>query len=240
MKRIILNLLNANGILLTLLFFTFAFCLQLANTDFVSNDQVWYEYKAEQEEQKYNEYDSYIADFEEDLKEIDLIEENDNSYGWDFFLFDSATILIPFLIVCLGLSIFIFIGFQFVDKFKSIRFSLIFKSSLLAYLVFFVKDIITVFWFLVIKSDYKLEDIKNFEKKLSFSVGDWLGSMDKSNWYFDLLNDLNLYFLLYLLLIPFFLKIASNFSYRKLGVGMLIPTICGFVLYESLMIYLTI
>ena len=240
MKKIIRNLLNANSVLLTLLFFTFAFCLELANTDFVSNDQVWYEYKAQQEEQKYDEYDSYIADFEDDLKDIDLAEEDDDAYGWDFFLLDSATVLIPFLIVCLGLATFIFIGFQFVEEFKNIRFSLIFKSSLLAYLAFFIKDIITAFWFLVIKSNYKFEDIQSLYKKLSFSVNDWIGNVDKSDWNFDLLNDLNIYFLLYLLLIPFFLKIASNFSYKKLCVGMLIPTICGFVLYESLMIYLTI
>jgi len=239
MKQLISNLLRANTGLLFLFFFTFAFCLQLANTDFVSNDQVWYEYIAQQEEQKYDEYDSYIADFEEDLKDVDLEEEGD-AYGWDFFLFDSASILVPFMIVCLGLASFIFIGFQFVEDFKSIHFSTIFKSSLLAYLVFFIKDIINAIWFLTIKSNYKFEDIKNLNKELSFSLRDWIGNVDKSSWYFDLLQDLNLYLLLYLLLIPFFLKIASTIPYRKLYVNMLIPVICGFVLYESLMIYLTV
>lgn len=239
MKQLISNLLRANTGLLVLLFFTFTFCLQLANTDFVSNDQVWYEYIAQQEEQKYDEYDSYIADFEEDLKGIDLPEESD-AYGWDFFLLDSATILIPFLIVCLGLASFIFIGFQFIEEFKSIRFSIIFKSSLLAYLVFFVKDIISVIWFLVIKSNYKFEDIKSFNKNLSFSVSDWIGNVDKNSWFSDLFNDLNLYLLLYLLLIPFFLKVASVIPYKKLVLNMLIPIICGFVLFESLMVYLTI
>lgn len=239
MKQLISNLLEANTGLLFLLFFTFTFCLQLANTDFVNNDQVWYEYLSQQEEQEYNEYDSYIADFEEDLKDIDLPEEGD-AYGWDFFLLDSATILIPFLIVCLGLATFIFIGFQFVEELKIIRFSLIFKSSLLAYLVFFIADIITIFWFLVIKSNYKFEDIQSFDKKLSFSASDWIGNGDKSSWYFDILKDLNLYFLLYLLLIPLFLKVANAIPYRKLMINMFIPIISGFVLYESLMIYLTI
>lgn len=239
MKKFIYNIINVKGILLVLLFYTFAFCLELVNTDFVSNDQVWYEYLAQEEEQKYDEYDSYIADFEEDLKGIDLPEEDD-AYGWDYFLLDSATVLIPFLIVCLGLASFIFIGFQFVEDFKSIRFSTIFKSSLLAYLVFFVKDIITAFWFLVIKSNYKFEDIQNFDKKLSFTVSDWIENVDKSSWLFDLLQDLNLYFLLYLLLIPLFLKVASVIPYKKLVLNMLIPIICGFILFESLMVYLTI
>ena len=239
MKQLISNLLRANTGLLVLLFFTFTFCLQLANTDFVSNDQVWYEYLSQKEEQKYDEYDSYIADFEEDLKGIDLQEEGD-AYGWDFFLLDSATILIPFLIVCLGLASFIFIGFQFVEEFKTIRFSTIFKSSLLAYLVFFIKDIITAFWFLVIKSNYKFEDIQSFDKKLSLSVSNLIENVDKSSWLFDLLRDLNLYLLLYLLLIPFFLKVASVIPYKKVILNMLIPIICGFVLFESLMIYLTI
>jgi hypothetical protein len=239
MNRIFKNILNANSALLTLLFFTFAFCLQIANTDFVSNDQVWYEYLAQQEEQTYNEYDSYLADFEEDLKNIDLPEES-GDYGWDYFLLDSASILIPFLMVCLGLATFIFIGFQFVEELKSIRFFTIFKSSLLAYLIFFIKDIITVFWFLVIKSSYKFEDIQSFNQKLSFSVNDWIENVDKSSWYFDLLKDLNLYLLLYLLLIPLFLKVASAIPYRKICVNIFIPIICGFVLFESLMIYLTI
>jgi len=240
MKQLISNLLRANTGLLILLFFTFSFCLQLANIDFVSNDQVWYEYIAQQEEQKYDEYDSYIADFEEDLKDINLQEEEVDAYGWDYFLVDSATILIPFLMVCLGLAIFIFIGFQFIEEFKSIRFSLIFKSSLIAYLAFYIKDIITVFWFLVLKSNYKFEDIQSFDKSLSLSVKDWIGNVDKSSWYFDLLRDLNLYLLLYLLLIPFFLKVANTIPYRKLLINMFIPIICGFVLFESLMIYLTI
>jgi len=239
MKNIIQNLLRANSALLTILFLTFAFCLELANTDFVSNDQVWYEYIAKQEEQKYDEYDSYIADFEEDLKDIDLPEEND-TYGWDYFLMDSTMILVPFLIVCLGLAALIFIGFQFVEEFKTIRFSTIFKSSLLAYLVFFIKDIITAFWFLVIKSNYKFEDIQSFDKKLSLSVSNLIENVDKSSWLFDLLRDLNLYLLLYLLLIPFFLKVASVIPYKKVILNMLIPIICGFVLFESLMIYLTI
>lgn len=240
MKKHIYSILNVKGILLILLFYTFAFCLQLVNTDFVSNDQVWYEYLAEKEEQEYNdEYDEYISDFEEDLKEIDLPQEND-AYGWDYFLMDSSMVLVPFLIVCLGLASFIFISFQFIEEFKSIRFSLIFKSSLLAYLIFFVKDMITAFWFLVVKSNYKFEDIQSFDKKLSFSVSDWIENVDKSSWLFDILKDLNLYLLLYLLLIPFFLKVASAIPYRKLMLNMLIPIISGFVLFESLMIYLTI
>lgn len=239
MKKYIQNILNVKGILLILLFYTFAYCLELVNTDFVSNDQVWYEYLAQEEEQKYDEYDSYLADFEEDLKDIDLPEEDD-AYGWDYFLMDSTMVLAPFIIVCLGLASFIFISFQFIEEFKSIHFSLIFKSSLLAYLIFFVKDMITAFWFLVVKSNYKFEDIQSFDKKLSFSVSDWIENVDKSSWLFDILKDLNLYLLLYLLLIPFFLKVASAIPYRKLMLNMLIPIICGFVLFESLMIYLTI
>ncbi|RZT92463.1 hypothetical protein EV201_2939 [Ancylomarina subtilis] len=240
MKKFIYDILNVKGFLLIILFYTFAFCLQIVNTDFVNNDKVWYEHLAQKEDQKHNdEYDQYIADFEEDLKGIDLPEE-DNAYGWDYFLMDSTMVLAPFMIVCLGLATFIFIGFQFVEDFKSIRFSTIFKSSLLAYLVFFIKDIINAIWFLAIKSNYKFEDIKSFNKELSFSVRDWIGNVDKSSWYFDLLKDLNLYLLLYLLLIPFFLKIASTIPYRKLMLSMFIPILCGFVLYESLMIYLTI
>lgn len=240
MKKYIKNILNAKGILLILLFYSFAFCLQIVSTDFVKNDKIWYEYLAKKEDQKYNdEYDKYIADFEEDLKEINLPEDND-AYGWDFFLVDSIWVLAPFVIVCLGLTALIFISFQFSEQFKHITFSNTLNSVILSYLVFSLDNVYSAVYFLIFKSDYQLEDVQNINNNLSFALNDLIKIQDKSSWVNDVLTDVNLYVFSYILLIPLFLHIASNLSYRKLLQAISLPVMCGFVLYESVMIYLTI
>ncbi|WP_321295328.1 hypothetical protein [Marinifilum fragile] len=240
MKKYIQNILNVKGILLILLFYTFAFFLQIVNTDYVTNDKVWYEYLAEKEDQKYNdEYDEYLADFEEDLKEIDLPEEDD-AYGWDFFLMDSTMVLAPFVIVCLGLTALIFIAFQFSEHLKHITFRNTMNSAILSYLVFFLGDIFSALYFLIFKSDYQYEDVQNINNNLSFALNDVIKIEDKTSWVNDVLADVNLYVFAYILLIPLFLHIVSNLSYRKLLQAILLPVLCGFVLYESVMIYLTI
>jgi hypothetical protein len=240
MKRLIQNILKSNLGLLILFFFTFAFCLQLINTDFVSNDKIWYEYLSEQEDQKYNdEYDEYIADFEEDLKEIDLGEQDDD-YGWDFFIMDSIMVLVPFLIACVGLASLIFIGFQFNEQQKHITYSVVLKSSILSYLAFFLKDIYTAIHFLVFRSNYQYEDIQKVNDQLSFALSDLMEGAAQSSLMIDILKDLNLYFLVYILLIPFFLHIATNQSYRKLLVAVALPILCGFILFESVITYISL
>lgn len=242
MNKTIQNILNVKGILLVLLFYIFAFFLQIVNTDFVNNDKVWYEHLAKKEDQKYSdEYDQYIADFEEDLKEIDLPEEeDDNAYGWDFFLMDSTMVLAPFIIVCVGLTILIFISFQFNEKRKNITFYTILKSSILAYFVFYIDDIFNAIYFLVFKSNYQYEDIQKVNDQISFAVSDLTESIDHSSWIFSILKDLNLYLLAYILLIPLFLHIATNQNYRKLLQAVALPVLGGFILYESVMTYLSI
>jgi hypothetical protein len=240
MKKHIRNILSVNWALLVVFFYTFTFCLQLLNTDFVANDKVWYEYLAKKEDQKYNdEYDEYLADFEEDLKEIDLPEEDD-AYGWDFFLMDSTMVLAPFVIVCIGLTALIFIAFQFSEHLKHITFKNTMNSAILAYLVFFLDDIFSALYFLIFKSDYQYEDIQNINNNLSFALNDVIEVQEKSFWLNDILSDVSLYLFAYILLIPLFLHIASNHSYRKLLQAISLPVLCGFLLYESIMIYLTI
>ena len=240
MKKLIKATLNANSALLILLFFTFAFCLQLINTDFVNNDKVWYEYLSQKEDQKYNdEYDQYIADFEEDLKGIDLPEEDD-AYGWDYFLMDSAMVLTPFIIVCIGLAALIFISFQFTEQLKHIKFSTVFKSSLLAYLFFYTKDLFTAVYFLLFKSNYQYEDIQHINNSITFSLKNAIGFSDKESILYDIYGDLNLYLLAYVLLIPLYLKLSTALPCRKLVVNVFIPFVCGFVLYESVMAYITL
>jgi|GEM_PF-3830073 len=240
MKKYIQNILNVNGALLIILFYTFAFSLQLLNTDFVTNDKVWYEYIAKKEDQKYNdEYDEYIADFEEDLKEIDLPEEDD-SYSWDFFLMDTIMVLAPFIIVCIGLASLIFIAFQFSEYLKHLTFNKILNSSIIAYLIFFVSDVFSVIYFLVFKSDYQYEDVQYINNNSSFALNDIVEIQDKTSLINDVIADVNLYVFAYIFLIPLFLHIASNIPYKKLLQAISLPVLCGFLLYESIMIYLTI
>lgn len=240
MEGLIKHILNTKSILLIFLFYAFSFFFQIVNTDFVINDKVWYEYLAEKEDQKYNdEYDEYISDFEEDLKEIDLTEEDD-AYGWDFFLLDTTMVLAPFVIVCLGLTALIFIAFQFSEQLKHITFRNTLNSAILSYLVFFMGDVFSAAYFLIFKSDYQYEDVQNMNNNLSFALNDIVEIQDKTSWVNDILADVNLYVFAYILLIPLFLHITSNLSYRKLLQAISLPVICGFLLYESIMIYLTI
>jgi hypothetical protein len=227
-----------NAFLFILLFFITALNIEISNTDFVSNDKVWHEYVAKKEDVKYqDEYDSYLADFQEDLKEIDLPEES--SYGWDYFVMDASFILAPFAVACLGLALLLFTGFQFSNELKTIKLSTVFKSTLLAYFVFYLKDIIAIFYFLFFKTDYKFEDIQAFEGKFALHVNK-LQLVDNDAWFYDILGDLSIYLLIYILLIPLFLKLTTEYSYRKIAQAMLIPFLCGFILYESVMTYLTL
>ena len=236
MKNKIQSLLHANTFIIIFAFLTLAYSIDIIDTDYVRNDKVLHEFLEKKEEQKYNEYDEYIADFEDDLKELDLPEEK--TYNWEDFSIDAAFVIIPFLVACLGFSIVIFITFQFYDITKTIRFTHILKASTIAYLVFYIKDIVSSIWFLAIKREYVFEDIQSFYSKTNFSLAKTFGNPDSESWFQYLLDDLRLELLIYLLGIIVLTSIAGNVTFKKLIGPVGIAFGAGFILYESISIYL--
>lgn len=236
MKKFIRSILEANTALLIILFLFTAFCIDIATVDYVSNDKVWYKYKENKAEQKYKDDDEYISDFADDLKEIDLPEES--SYSFDSFTVDAAYLVIPYGIVCLGLTIFLYIGFQFVEETKNINFFLILKSTTIAYFIFYIKDIISIIWFLGFKENYIFEDIQKFDEKMDFSLANFLPEEASKDWIYYMLSDLRVELIFYILLIATLLWICTKINFKKIVLSTFICFCVAFVFYQSLMIYI--
>ncbi|MGQ1911590.1 hypothetical protein ACT3CE_17635 [Marinifilum sp. RC60d5] len=198
--------------------------------------QIWYNYLDKKESEEFNEYNSYIADFEEDLNEISL--EGSDTYDWDYFLIDIISFMIPFLIICLGLSLLTFTIFQFSEQLKTISLRLIFKSTFLAYFIFFIKDIASCIWFILIKKDYQLEDIRVFHKTINPSISDFWVHPNPDSWINFFLEDINILFILFTITILILVKNTTKHNIFTLSKYLYFSIVLGLILYETLMMYI--
>jgi hypothetical protein len=209
--------------------------------EYVSTDQINRKYQekvqAKQEAETYNEYDEYLADFKDDLAEIDLNEPSTTSYDWGAFYVDMVFTSIPFTIICLGLSFLIFIAFHFTNSYSEIPFGNLFKATLLAYIIFPLPTIIESIWFGLIQTSYQMEDIQQLYRYLNPSIQSFLESPKEYHWYNFLFSDINLQSILFLLLIPLLLKGISEFKYTALLKRMLIPFLVFFIAYQIISPY---
>lgn len=230
MNRFIQSILKVKNLYLLLALLAFSILVDFSYMEYISTDEVnrkyQHEKQVEQEAEVYSDHEDLMADFKDDLAEIDLSQDEDTesvSAYWDDIYFNITYVSIPLASSCLALCFLIFIGFHFTDEYSKISFGYLFKSTLLAYIIFPLCDLLMCIWFGLIQTDYQIEDIQRVSKILNPSIQTFVESPEKYQWYNYVLSDMNLQALIFVLLIPFFLKGISGYKYTDLLKKMLIP-----------------
>ncbi|MFA8435691.1 MAG: hypothetical protein ACEPOZ_14320 [Marinifilaceae bacterium] len=241
MKHILKSILRTKTIYIFLSLFAITFLCDFTYYQYVTTDQISRKYQekiqAKQEAEIYNEYDEYLADFKNDLAEIELEETPTETYSWDYFYVDIVYSSILCTIICLGLSFLIFLGFHFTHEYSAIPFGKLFKATLFAYIIFPLSTLFNCIWFKLIQTDYQMEDIQQINRYLNPSVQSFLESPKEYHLYNFLFSDINLQSILFLLLIPLLLKGISEFKYTALLKRMLIPFLVFFITYQIISPY---
>ena len=160
------KLLDTNLFLITLFVVIFCYIISFISTDVVLSDKIYQKYLNEKYENKYNEYkdlDIDLSEFEDELKQFEQDAEDTNSYGWDYLYIDLVAITVPLFLVVLGFSGAFLVLILFHKKLHIIKFTAVLKATLLSFMVFYIPEIISAFYFLIFKKNYELKDIKEFE-----------------------------------------------------------------------------
>lgn len=195
-----------------------------------------HEKQVKQEAELYQEHDDLMADFKDDLAEIELeADETDSQSGSTYFgdiFFNITYDLIPPLCICLGLALFVFIGFQFFPNLKDIAYGNLLKSILIAYLIFPLSTLFKCIWFGLFQNQYEVIDLQQMESILNPSIQGFLTKPTEYQWYHYLFADMTFQNLLFALLIPFFLKSIIGFKYSELLKKMSISLVGFFIVFH--------
>lgn len=202
------QILDANGWLLFALFFLASFLLTFVDIEFVSTDQVYEEYFHEMLDKKYGSHDEFVSDFEDDLAELDL---DDNSIDWQGVLLDAGFILLKFVFSVPLVAALFLLGFLFERKYEHFRFESLFKATMLANFVFLLPTLLMVLWFLFFQTDYSYKDLEAFGP---LSLINWIDSESIPSWLIGLVELINLYELLFVVLVAYGLAYFYQLPYK--------------------------
>lgn len=214
--------------------------LNFLDLDVVKNDNVWQEYLNEKYEKKYNEFkdlDLDLSEFEEELKEFEPSENQDNSYGWDYFYIDSLNVLVPILVVIFGYSCLLLIFFLFHSNYNIISYKYILKASTIAYFIFYIPEIISNIYFIVFKRNYKIEDVKQFSS--AFYTSTYFNKDKLPSWLWAVITDFQFIYIVF----PFLVAVCLKFRYKDFSLSLLAgycyaAYLIAFIFYEILLWYL--
>ena len=232
--------LESNVVLIFLVIFGVCFLLSYISTDVILSDEIYLKFLDEKYETKYNEYkdlDIDLSDFEEELSKFEYSDEEITTYGWDFFYVDSISILVPLLILVLGFSFTFLTLTLFHKKFHIVKYLKILKTSLVAFMVFYLPELISAIRFLLFKRDYDYEDLKEFQNYFKISI--FFEEKSTPKWLWDIVSQTDFTYLLYPFIVGLLLGIIyKNFGRVKLIGYSYLAYLIVFIFYHTVFWYL--
>jgi hypothetical protein len=234
------KILKSNVFLIALSTIVICFLISFLSNDIVLSDKVYQKYLDEKHEEKYNEYkdlDVDLSDFEDELKRFEQTTAEDSGYGWDEFYIDSIFVIVPLLLVAFGFSGTFLILILFNKKLHIIKYLDILKATLIAFIVFYLPEVISAVYFLIFKKNYELKDIHNFESY--FGLSKFFNKDSMPQWLWDIVSQTGFVYLIFPLLVALLLGIMyKNFKTSALiGYSYLTYAIV-FLLYNTVFWYL--
>ncbi len=231
--------LDSSTLLITLLVIIISYLVSFVSNDVVLSDKVYQKHLDKKYETKYNEYrnlDIDLTEFEDELKQFEQTAD-DSSYGWDTFYVDSLFVLVPLLLVSLGFSATFLILILFHKKLYILKYLNILKASLIAFIVFYVPEVISAIYFIIFKKNYQLNDIHNFESYFRFNM--FFDKANTSKWLWNIVNETGFVYVLFPLIVGLLLGyIYTNIKKRALiGYSYLAYSII-FIFYNTVFWYL--
>lgn len=232
---------ETNVWLLLVVVMLLGYMLNFIALDVVKNQTIWQQHLNEKYEKKYNEYKEFdlnLSEFEDELKEYEqqATEEN-NAYGWDYFYIDSLLVVVPLIVVSFGFSCAVLLLFLFHKSFSVISYLVILKATILAYLLFFIPEIISNIYFLVFKTNYNFEQVEEFNKY--FATSSFFSKEKYPPWLWTTITDFQLVYILFPALVALGIKVVyKQFSISLLLVYCYLAYLISFVFYEIIMWYI--
>ncbi len=235
------KILKSNSLLLFLFVLLLGYFIYFISIDVVANETLYNEYLTEKFEKKYKEYkdvDIELEEFKDELEEFEQKTINESwGYSWDDFYIDSIHVLLPLIVVVLGFTCILLTLFLFHKLLNQITFLSILNSTVLAYMVFYVPDIIASIYFLIFNRDYKFQDIGKFEN--NFRLSQFFDKEVLPSWLYTAISDFQLIYILYPLLVAFFIKfLYKSYSFRLLVAYVYVAYFVSFILMELILWYL--
>ncbi len=233
------KLLESNIFLIALAIVIICYLITFISNDVVLNDKVYQRYLDEKYEEKYNEYkdlDIDLSEFEDELNQFEQTAD-ESSYDWEAFYIDSLLVLVPLLLVTIGFSATFLILVLFHKRLNIIKYLDILKVSLVAFIIFYLPEVISAIYFLLFNKNYEFKDIQNFESY--FSLSKFFDKDNTPQWLWDIVTEMGFVYLLF----PLITGLLLNVIYSKFKRGTLIgysylAYFIIFVFYNTMFWYL--
>lgn len=170
--------------------------------EFVATDAL---YSQHIESQLSEEYGDLSEEFEDDIGDIE--EEEETVYDT---IFDQGISAI-WLIAKIGFfTLVILAGFSFYTE--PISYVSLFRAITISYYIFLVPKLIEIVWFMVIRDEYTYADLESFKP---FSLFSLFPQASISDWLIYPLKTLNIFELLYVVLISIGISQFNNVRLKK-------------------------
>lgn len=159
--------------------------------------------------------------------------ESLKKYSWIGY----AAIPIIYLIKFLLISVIICTGIFFCDLNERINFKKIFGVVVASEIVFLIASLIKFLWFYLFAENYDLNDLNFF---YPLSLGNLFTRLEVNRVWIFPLQVLNLFQLLYILLLSFGLSIQSGIERVKTEKAVMVSYLPGLVIWIALIMFITI
>jgi hypothetical protein len=149
-------------------------------------------------------YNTFIEQLS--VEKIEGIIEESHKWAWLGYLLVPVIYYIKLSLIALVLQT----GFFFFDR--KVSFSIIFKAVMLAEIPFLIVPVIKLFWFLFIQTHYTLNDLQYFFPLSALQLFD---AQKLPSWQVYPLQLMNVFELIYWVLLAYWLKKLLNLSLNK-------------------------
>lgn len=239
MKRFYSELLWSGTGAVVLVYFVFSFLISFIDTNFISTDELYILYNQQVNAEKYDDYNDYVSDFEEDLADLDL--EESDAIDWEGALWDLIFIGVEFLISIIVVSAILFGAVSIYFNHQELEFGQILKPITLASFLLQIPVILSLIWFGLIQTDFEYQDLLDFKPLYPSSAFDNDELSGTATRFLDILNPYLIGFVLVAAKGMHILNVSS--SYKKLlsltAISIVTLLICWNVLVTYLIAVLT-
>ena len=154
-------------------------------------------------------------------------------YSWIGYTFMPIVFIIKFSII----SVLIYSGIFLYDLHEKISFKIVFGVVVASESVFLLANLIKFLWFLLFAGNYDLNDMKFF---YPLSLCNLFSQSEVDKIWISLLQSLNIFQILYVLLLSYGLYAQTGVQQNKTEKAVLASYIPGLVIWIALIMFLTI
>lgn len=225
------SLLDTNSWLVFLFLCLALFLFSFVNTEFIATEELYEQHLASQYSTSTNgEYEALAEEYSEDL------EKQQHEFMIGDVLLDVTLVVVQITIQLFFISSIVYVFCLVFTTLADIRFTRIFKVCMLSEFVFFIPRAIKYSWFLFSSDEYTYLDVKNFHP---FSLSMLFSPGGDNPWLQIPLRFVNLFEVLYIILLVAGVSIALNTEWRKIGGPVTSAYLSLMMLWITIRVYLT-